>query len=302
MGLEKVKEQALAFSQGCKDFEVSSLQVTKEGLLRLHDDAFTLSPRAKSQLCKVAGCSTRFFDILASFGLADVVSHTLPRRASWLVRTRDDTVRAILSTRYKVFDHKDLVEVALPALEVSLSLFDFSDPRWVYLTDDLAVLEVKGVKSTFHDVPYFPYLVLLNSETGVGAATVGVRLRLSTGSVFTRLRRVIHIAQFRGLDVSGAVADVLELAPILEDRAASLEVKLRPIDRRFFVQKYGKSLAEMMWGTFDDVIVKKLSELLLLTESDQVSVPLRVQLQEDLFKVLCLPQKYISGGWIVSWP
>lgn len=58
----------------------------------------------------------------------------------------------------------------------------------------------------------------------------------------------------------------------------------------------------MMWGTFDDVIVKKLSELLLLTESDQVSVPLRVQLQEDLFKVLCLPQKYISGGWIVSWP
>jgi len=299
--MKEVRERLEEFYVGCKDFVTEELRVTDDGGLEVDSVVYELSPRAKSQLCSHAGCTGRFFDLLSDKGLASVVSQVLPS-VEWLVRTRNTTVRALLTTRYKVFDHRDLLEVALPALDVSRAMFNFSTPYWVTLTDDLAVLEVKGEPDAFKDVQFLPFLLLLNSETGVGAITVGLRLRLSTGSVFMRLQRITHLSKGRQISVNDALADMLELAPLLERRSKELTMRLRPIDRRFFVVKYGKAITEQLWGTFDTVVTREASELLRVASDDRLEVKTRLQLQEDLFKLLAVPERYIRDGWLIAWP
>jgi len=302
--MEEFLEALKKFYEGCEDFPDEEVSVSRDGTVVVRGDVFRLGPFAKTQLCSRAGCSEKFFDVLSERNLADVLNAVLEDR-KWLVRTRSRRIRALLTNRYNVIDHKDVVEKVLPALKLSKVFFNTQDPSWDVLLDHIAVIRVEGErrKEEKTKAVYTPYLMIRNSEVGTGSVMIGLQLAFSRGLVLKQLMKISHLSALKALEgLEDAVMYLFDLAPLIQ-KSCEVKVKIRPIDRRFFVFRYGRELADALWpGSKTDVSERTLGELLEVTTLQRIPVEMRLRLQMDLFEVLVRAEDFVKEGWLVGWP
>ncbi len=191
-GLTELKRQITQDDAGKWDLIVPKDRLAlTQGLLTLpeehldeHPECLTLSPWATAQVCQRLGIPVDYYRKL-SRPLRDAnVNHFLWRQDAepedegnarssgsgfWLLRCKEQTVRAVLSDRYRPLDNADLVGTLVPILE------DRFEVRGIALTPESFHLRLVDPRLAREVLPNDRLMVgvhVANSETGRRSVTV----------------------------------------------------------------------------------------------------------------------------------
>ncbi len=153
-----------------------------------HPHGLALTPWATAQMCQRLGMPTGYFRRCPTHLQDSQFNHWVQRtdghrRERWLLRTREDSLRGVLTERYAPLDNADILEILAPMLEPHYEV------RWFALSDEsmhLRVVDPRLARDVLPNDRLIAGIHLANSEVGKRAVTVDAlvfRLVCSNGLV-----------------------------------------------------------------------------------------------------------------------
>ena len=289
------------FSERCFD-ATSPFCMTPQGQVVLEEQSYPLTEWAKQQVCKLAGCTPKFFEALVEHEECEVFNRVIGDKIllfRGVHATPEDYIRAVLSTQYntgmsnvwvidEIIKKVNFVKV-LASKDVQVSLEKFDE-------------DFLGVEINAGDVG----LLVLNGETGRVALSFLVKVVLNGFPLTAVIHRKIHtnldptVTEDILLEsVTTVVTKVNSLTPDVLER----KFKVRKVDLRLF--SYPREVKSVLFDLpqlrADDVAEITLSQLLERAKEVE-DFRWNLILSCDLYNVCTSYATYIKEGWIVKWP
>lgn len=200
MKLEEVHAQVHADDQGKRDTILRREDLAMEnGRIALpypehlrHPHGLALTPWATTQVCQRLGMPTGYFRRCPPHLQDSQFNHWVQpsqngsnghRRERWMLRTKEDSVRGVLTERYSPLDNADILEILAPMMEPHYQV------SWFALTEEsfhLRVVDPRLARDVLPNDRLIAGIHLANSEVGKRAVTVDAlvfRLVCSNGLV-----------------------------------------------------------------------------------------------------------------------
>ncbi|MCD6148996.1 hypothetical protein J7J18_06520 [bacterium] len=289
------------FSERCFDV-VSPFRMTPQGQVVLEGQFYPLTDWARQQVCKLAGCTPKFFEALVEHEECEVFNKVVGDKILLFRGVRDsseDYIRAVLSTQYntsisnvwvidEIIKKVNFVKV-LASKDVQISLEKFDE-------------DFLGVGVSAGDIG----LLVLNGETGRVALSFLVKVVLNGFPLTTVIHRKIHT----NLDPTVTEDILLESVTTVVTKVNSLtadvlerKFKVRKVDLRLF--SYPREVKSVLFDLprlkVDDVTEITLSQLLERAKEIE-DFRWSLILSCDLYNVCTSFTTYVKEGWIVRWP
>ena len=298
--MERIKKVVRDFTSSCWDWE-GPFKMDKEGLVVAGDTAERLllpTEWAKEQISKAAGCTPKFYQILADCGEGEIFNKVIGGKKV-LLRCRNNNLRALLSPRYdttvsnvwivdEVVNRMNFTKI-LSADDVSLKL--------TYFTDDYLAISVRSQNSE---------LLIVNGETGRVALSFMIRVFINGAPLTTTIHRKIHTSTDISVTEEALIKGIVTVTTqinALKPEINALKFKIRKVDLKYF--PYPSNIKNIL---FDTEKIKKegISEC-ALTDVIQNSTKIEdfrwsLIVSCDLFTVCTSMSKYVKEGWLLNWP
>jgi len=274
--------------------------ITDTGLLVKQDTKSMYNPTewAIEQICKTAGCTPKFFQVINRIGECEIFNRVIGDR-DFLFQCHRDKVRAVLSTRYDLSISNVWVidEVVQRMNFTKILASDDVGMQLKHFTDDYMAININAGNDE---------LLILNGETGRVALTFMIRVFLNNAPLTATVNRKIHVRSDLSLTeeiLTKSVATVITKINTLKPEIGSTKFRLRKVDLRLLPYP-----AEIKETLFEAKRVKEEGVI----ELDLPSVIQRSGKIEDfrwnlivscdLFNVCTSLNKYFKEGWLVNWP
>lgn len=234
-----------------EDVEVSKFHSNKYGEIEINGKVVHLSPHAEAQLYNRIGIPAAYARRCPPDLLAPHINHWLEERSNqtWLVRGKNEEIRAILSTNYAILDNAHIITLLNQYLEgqgfevVMCSVGDDVGFHARVVLPDVEV-DMGAIRSGERD-GIFGGIHISNSEIGKRSASVELmlwRLVCTNGMVGLRSQerfRQIH----KGTNLYGSFLDGAE--KILQHAKSDLEYELHNFETSMQEQtQYGEEIVK----------------------------------------------------------
>ena len=233
--------------------------------LEFGDEAVNVNKVAHGQLASMLGIPAKYYDrmlVEAPGLLTNNVNEwfakypvTKDGPAKKMIRTLDNTARAVMSDRYRPLENEELAEAVFPVLNdlgVEIMSSDITDTRFYIkavdrrITKDIPVGKRLGDAShTFFDT-LSPAITISNSEVGMGA--LNVKTSIFT-KVCTNLATIEKAGSIRQYHIGGKHDIGEEVYALLSDQTrrlndAALWAKVRDVVKIAFEQTRFESVVD----------------------------------------------------------
>lgn len=222
---------------------------------------------AHGQLAEYVGIPKPYYDVMLAQKpelLARNVNDWLAEKnEARMVRTLDDSVRAVLSDRYRPLENADLAEAVLPVLleqELSIVSCEITERRMYIKAFDKRIereIAVKGTDPahTFLKDVVFPAITISNSEVGYGALSVAAGLY--TGGCTNWA--MFSDSRMRKYHIGGKALDSEDVYALLSDHTKKLtDAAIWAQTRDVVASAFERARFEELVGRVQETTVQKI--------------------------------------------
>ena len=290
-------EAVLKYAEECYDWE-GPFSMTPHGALIVKGEFLRPTPWAQEQLCKAAGCTPKFYQILAQCHEGNVFNKILNSKV-FLFRCHRDKVRAVLSTRYNndISNVWVVEEIVKRVNFMKVLSADSVVTRLKYFTDDYMAVEVSAGDTK---------LLILNGETGRVALAFMIQIMTEGSPLTSVVHRKIHVN-----------TDVTVTEEVLTKSVATVVTKVNSLKPMFLETRFKVRKVDLRLIPYPKDVKRCLFDVSALKEKGVVEMQVRDLLTGataiedfrwnlivscDLFNVCTSLSKYVKDGWLVNWP
>ena len=241
--------------------------------LQVNGRPLPLNDHAHGQLASRLGIPKRYYDRLKDnhpYLLAANVDGLFKREpAKFMVRTLDDSVRAILSDRFRPYDNGLALEALLPVVmerpEMEIKSQALTEKRLYIQAVDKSLATSVMVKGK--ECPIFSGFTFSNSEVGCGAFVLAEYTWTqwcSNGATWDKELSRNHVGSKLNPGTEGEVADYFEDDTIWAD-AQAMQLKLRDTLKHLLSAERHQARMVAITEATERPITKPLSEVIEVT-------------------------------------
>ena len=303
--LDAITKTVAEYDKDCSDL-LTQFKITEDGQCIIGDSQKSYEPTAWAthQICKIAGCTPKFFKILSDIREAKVVNYVIGDK-DYLFRMHGSFVRAILSAHYKYeYSNAWVIENLAKRLNFA-KVLSANNPKikMGFFDDDMMILEVtSGNKEA--------QLLILNGETGRVALTFLIKIPYENFYLTSTVHIKIHTStsiEFTEEALTSAVTTVVSNINVLKPDLDTTIFKIRRIDLRMF--PYPSEIKKILLGEDTIEKLKSDNEIVPIAFKDIINNATKVEdmkwkiiLSCDFYNVASALNKYIKSGWLAKWP
>lgn len=197
--MEQVKRDSKDLIAPQSEIEALVEPGTQAVRLRVGQEDYGINRWGMQQIANKTGIPFKYVEAMRQAGMSDLIAHNINEwlkkdtEDKRLIRTTGGTVRAYLSSRYKIIDNYDLALVTLSEAKIAGAVFDTAN-----ITETNLYLRALNVSReiTIAGDKYFAGVHIRNSEVGASSISISPflwRAICANGMLYTKAMRQVHL-------------------------------------------------------------------------------------------------------------